>query len=173
VAEHVGRSALQSLDDPGHIGREMVQADPVQRSLTVPYAAHVDGDDPEPCRNKTPREFVKIAGAAARIREQDERVSRSIFAPAFGAARRTSSDFASSEWNPAAEDRISVPGCLAGFGLHRPGRPSCAFRYWLAPQHPKLATHFKSQAPIQFRCRILGANVQEMNLAPIRRGEHQ
>jgi hypothetical protein len=56
----------------------MVQADPVQRSLTVPYAAHVGGDDSEPCRNEAPREIVKIADAAARIREQEEGVSGSI-----------------------------------------------------------------------------------------------
>jgi hypothetical protein len=48
MPENMGRSTVEVFNNPGYIGRKIVEGDALQQSLTAPDAAHIDGDDLQP-----------------------------------------------------------------------------------------------------------------------------
>jgi hypothetical protein len=78
MPEDMGRGAVEGLENPGDIGRKVVEGDALQWSLTAPYAAHIDRNNLQPGGSEARPEIIKITGATPRIRKQNERVSCSV-----------------------------------------------------------------------------------------------
>jgi len=73
MADEVRRTSIHSFEDPSHIGGQIVHSYAVERAVALSSTAHVDRDDLQPTGSEHARQVVKITGAAAGIREQDNR----------------------------------------------------------------------------------------------------
>jgi hypothetical protein len=89
MSDQVRRAAIQGFNDSGYIGRQIVHCYVFERAEAPSDAAHIDGDGLQPSGSEHARQVLKITGAAAGIREQNDRNA----GPVKGAFERRAADF--------------------------------------------------------------------------------
>lgn len=78
MTNEVRRTAIQSFEDPSHIGGQVVHSYAGERAAALSSTAHVDTDGLQTSGSQHARQIVKIAAAAAGIREQHNRSARTV-----------------------------------------------------------------------------------------------
>src|SRR3982751_5202243 len=73
MADHVRRAAAYGFHDFGDVNGQIVQTCAVKGAAALSNTAHVDRDGLQPSGSEHSRQLLKIPGAAAAIREQNDR----------------------------------------------------------------------------------------------------